>query len=163
MRTFLVEDPITPLAVHTPHPSTRSPKARTTCLGRLGGGVQPGADPLGWCVGRVALARCRTARRGQYLTELDDLPGPNEVYYQLAGLRDGTRYTSRVELFGAEDDAKKPARLSIDFETTATAERIEVARSLGLQNLAPGGYRVRLTVRGGGGTATAAAWLTVVK
>jgi len=85
------------------------------------------------------------------------------VYYQLAGLRDGTRYTSRVELFGAEDDAKKPARLSIDFETTATAERIEVARSLGLQNLAPGGYRVRLTVRGGGGTATAAAWLTVVK
>lgn len=117
-------------------------------LGREGSGVR-------WQSGATAVP----------LHPLNAYPkgGTAEVYYQLAGLRDGTRYTSRIELFGAEDDAKKPARLSIDFETTATTERIEVARSLGLQNLAPGRYRVRLTVRGGGDTTTAAAWLTVVK
>ncbi|MBP7621443.1 MAG: hypothetical protein KA745_10785, partial [Gemmatimonadales bacterium] len=89
--------------------------------------------------------------------------GTAEVYYQLAGLKSGARYATRLELFGAEDDAKKPARLSIDFETTATDTRAEVSRSLGLQNLAPGRYRVRLTVRGGDETASAVAWLAVVK
>jgi hypothetical protein len=89
--------------------------------------------------------------------------GDAEVYYQLAGLTAGTRYTSRLELFGAEDDAKKPARLSIAFETTAASDRAEVSRSLGLQNLAPGRYRVRLTVRGGEQTAAAVAWLAVIR
>ena len=89
--------------------------------------------------------------------------GTAEVYYQLAGLTTGTRYTSRLELFDGDDDPKKPARLSIAFETTATSERAEVSRSLGLQNIAPGRYRVRLTVRGGDETAAAVAWLTVVK
>lgn len=86
-----------------------------------------------------------------------------EVYYQLAGLTAGTRYTSRLELFDGDHDPKKPARLSIAFETSATSERAEVSRSLGLQNIAPGRYRVRLTVRGGDETAAAVAWLTVVK
>ena len=85
------------------------------------------------------------------------------MYYQLAGLKSGARYATRLELFGAEDDAKKPARLSIEFETTATDTRAEVSRSLGLQNLAPGRYRVRLTVRGREESASAVAWLAVVK
>ena len=89
--------------------------------------------------------------------------GTAEVYYQLAGLKNGARYATRLELFGAEDDSEKPARLSIDFETTATDTRAEVSRSLGLQNLAPGRYRVRLTVRGGEESASALAWLAVVK
>lgn len=89
--------------------------------------------------------------------------GTAEVYYQLAGLRAGVRYKSQLELFGADDDTKKPARLSIAFETLAAEERVEVSRSVGLKNLAPGRYRVRMTVRSGEESASALAWLTVVK
>ena len=117
-------------------------------LGREGSGVR-------WQSGATAVP----------LHPLNAYPkgGTAEVYYQLAGLKNGARYATRLELFGAEDDAKKPARLSIGFETTATDTRAEVSRSLGLQNLAPGRYRVRLTVRGGDETASAVAWLAVVK
>ncbi|MEI2721120.1 MAG: hypothetical protein V9E87_13480 [Gemmatimonadales bacterium] len=117
-------------------------------LGREGSGVR-------WQSGATAVP----------LHPLNAYPkgGTAEVYYQLAGLTTGTRYTSRLELFDGDDDPKKPARLSIAFETTATSERAEVSRSLGLQNIAPGRYRVRLTVRGGDETAAAVAWLTVVK
>jgi hypothetical protein len=117
-------------------------------LGREGSGVR-------WQSGTTAVP----------LHPLNAYPkgGTAEVYYQLAGLTQGTRYTSGIELFGAEDDPNKKARLAIEFETTATADRAEVVRSLGLENLTPGRYRVRLTVRGGGESTSATSWLTVVK
>jgi hypothetical protein len=33
--------------------------------------------------------------------------GTAEVYYQLAGLKSGARYATRLELFGAEDDCQE--------------------------------------------------------
>jgi GWxTD domain-containing protein len=89
--------------------------------------------------------------------------GEVEVYYQLAGLRQGVSYANRVELYGADDDVNKSPRLSIGFETTASDARVEVSRTLGLKSLEPGRYRIRLTVRGGEESVSAIAWLTVVK
>ena len=139
-------------------------------IARLGEVVIPAAR-AGLSVSDIVLGREGSGVRWQSgatavpLHPLNAYPkgGTAEVYYQLAGLKSGARYATRLELFGAEDDAKKPARLSIDFESTATDTRAEVSRSLGLQNLAPGRYRVRLTVRGGEQAAEAVAWLAVVK
>jgi len=89
--------------------------------------------------------------------------GEVEVYYQLAGLRQGVSYANRVELYGADDDVNKSPRLSIGFETTASDARAEVSRTLGLKSLEPGRYRIRLTIRGGEESVSAIAWLTVVK
>jgi hypothetical protein len=117
-------------------------------LGREGSGVR-------WQSGATAVP----------LHPLNSYPrgGAVEVYYQLAGLREGARYASRIELFGANDDAKKAPRLAIDFETTATDARAEVARTLGLKSLEPGRYRLRVTVRGGDESVSAVAWVTVVR
>jgi len=117
-------------------------------LGREGSGVR-------WQSGATAVP----------LHPLNSYPrgGEVEVYYQLAGLREGARYANRVELFGSDDDDKKPPRLAIAFETTASGERAEVVRTLGLKSLAPGRYRIRLTVQQGTESVSAMAWLTVGK
>ncbi len=86
-----------------------------------------------------------------------------EVYFQLSGLAVGATYQAKFELFRADDDAKKGARLTVSFPQAAAQERLEVARSLGLQQLDAGKYRVKLTVAGGGAETTATAWLTIVK
>ena len=89
--------------------------------------------------------------------------GEAELYYQLTGLRDGERYATRVELSGSDDGEREPPRLAIASEATATGERTEVSRTLGLKSLAPGRYRLRLTVQHGHESVSAVAWLTVVK
>jgi hypothetical protein len=130
-------------------PSARSAlSVSDLVLGREGSGVR-------WQSGATAVP----------LHPLNSYPrgGEVEVYYQLAGLREGARYANRVELFGADDDVNKSPRLSIGFETTASDERAEVSRTLGLKSLEPGRYRIRLTVRGGEESVSAMAWLMVVK
>lgn len=84
------------------------------------------------------------------------------LYYQLNGLRPGTTYRTTVELFPAGDD-DAPAALSIGFSEEAESRFAEVQRTIGLRNLKPGSYRLRLTVVGGGATVREAGQLVVVE
>ena len=88
---------------------------------------------------------------------------PAEVYFQLSGMTAGNNYQSRFEFFRADDEPSHGPRLTLSFAQPAPQDRIEVSRTLGLRNLDPGKYRVRLTLSGDGAQATATAWLTIVK
>jgi hypothetical protein len=85
------------------------------------------------------------------------------VYFQLHGLVPGQSYTTKFDFVRAGDDSTAAPRLTVSSQQTAATASTEVVRSLGLQNLDPGHYRVRLTVTGAGASATSTAWLTIVK
>ena len=89
--------------------------------------------------------------------------GGAEIYFQLSGMKPGTNYQTRFDFFRADDDPKHPPRLAVSSAQAAPEGRLEVSRTLGLQQLDPGKYQVRLTVSGGGAETTATAWLTIVK
>jgi hypothetical protein len=83
-----------------------------------------------------------------------------ELYYQLGGLRPGSEYRTRVELHAMSDASESPA-LAVSFSDGVAATHIEVQRSIGLQNLEPGQYRLRVTVAGAGHEVSAVSRLTV--
>ena len=85
-----------------------------------------------------------------------------ELYYQLGGLQPGERYQTRVEFFDAIGDDSRAA-LTVGFTDEAADRWVEVQRRLGLENLAPGRYRVRVTVTGAGVTVSETAFLAVVE
>lgn len=84
------------------------------------------------------------------------------LYYQLTGLRTGQRYQTRVEFIEAARADDRPA-LSLTFTDNASDSRMEVLREVGLKNLKPGRYRVRVTVSGDEASTSETAWLTVAK
>ncbi|MDZ4257442.1 MAG: GWxTD domain-containing protein [Gemmatimonadales bacterium] len=84
------------------------------------------------------------------------------LYYQLTGLKTGERYQTRVEFIEAARTDDRPA-LSLTFADEAPGTRMEVLREVGLKNLDPGRFRVRVTVSGGDASTSETAWLTVVK
>jgi hypothetical protein len=86
-----------------------------------------------------------------------------EVYFQLSGLVTGESYVTKYEFFLSTDGPKRGPRLTISGSQVATQSRLEVTRTLGLQNLPPGRYRVHVTTTGGGRSVTATAWMTIVK
>ncbi len=86
-----------------------------------------------------------------------------EVYFQLSGLVAGESYVTKYEFFLSTDDPKRGPRLSISGSQVASQSRLEVTRTLGLQNLEPGRYRVHVTTTGGGRSVTATGWMTIVK
>ncbi len=83
-----------------------------------------------------------------------------ELYYQVGGQVDGMTYGTRLEFFKAGEE-DKPPKLAIAFLGEARAAREEVVRTVALGELAPGRYRLRVTVSGGGASATSTAWLAV--
>ncbi|MBL0179763.1 MAG: hypothetical protein IPP98_11645 [Gemmatimonadetes bacterium] len=85
-----------------------------------------------------------------------------ELYYQLSGLKVGQTYATKLEFLSAAEKETKP-KLSLSFSAAADADRAEVVRSVGLENLDPGSYRLRVTVSGAGATSTATAWLVIAK
>lgn len=87
---------------------------------------------------------------------------PAELYYQLSGLSPGGEYRTRVELFPVDRDSSDAA-LTLSFADEASTRFAEVGRSIGLGNLDPGRYRIRVTVSGGGGNVAEEAFLTVVR
>lgn len=88
--------------------------------------------------------------------------GEATLYYQLTGIHPGQRYQTRVDFIegGRSDD--RPA-LSLTFTEVASSIRAEVLREVGLKNLTPGRYQVRVTVTGEEESSSETAWLTVVK
>jgi hypothetical protein len=89
--------------------------------------------------------------------------GTASIYFQAEGLAPDAEYRLRFEFFAAADDPHHPPRLTVSIPERATAASEEFSRTLGLRNLAPGRYRVRLTVEGAGTTATSTGEVTVVR
>jgi hypothetical protein len=85
-----------------------------------------------------------------------------ELYYQLGGLQAGATYQTRIELFPAEA-RRTDAALALSFSDEASAPFAEVQRTIGLGALAPGRYRIRVTVATGAGSVSEEGFLTVVK
>jgi hypothetical protein len=86
-----------------------------------------------------------------------------EVYFQLSGMTVGTKYQTKYEFFRSDDDPKRGPRLSVASSDVAVQGRTEVSRTLGLQQLDPGKYRVKLTISGDGAMTMATGWLTIVR
>lgn len=87
--------------------------------------------------------------------------GQAELYYQVTGQAPGTSYQTTLEFFDASSPEK--SALTLRFEENADASFREVHRTVGLANLKPGQYRLKVTVAGGGASTTETAWLVVVK
>ncbi len=83
-----------------------------------------------------------------------------ELYYQLNGLQPGQAYQTRVELFPAGGER---SALALSFNDEPPARFVEVQRTIGLGNLEPGRYRLRVTVSGAGGSVSEEGYLTVVR
>lgn len=87
---------------------------------------------------------------------------PAELYYQLNGLDPSIEYRTRVELFPADGDESQAA-LALTFNDEPATRFAEVSRTIGLGNLDPGRYRIRVTVSGGGASASEESYLTIVR
>ncbi|MDZ4390602.1 MAG: hypothetical protein U0974_12830, partial [Gemmatimonadales bacterium] len=118
-------------------------------FGKVGGGAE-------WSSGRsrVSLNPLNTfAVRGEAA-----------VYVQVRGIARDASYRAVFEFFDGNDDAADATpKLTLSFTEQSPGGIQELQRTLGLGQLTPGGYRVRLTVTAEGGTATSEGWLRVVK
>ncbi|HEX3928936.1 MAG TPA: hypothetical protein VHW65_13145 [Gemmatimonadales bacterium] len=116
--------------------------------------IAPNASPAEWSSGSqtVPLNPLGTYAAGSTAN----------AYFQLAGLVPGQPYQLRFELFRG-DSVTAHAALAIAATYTAPDALAEVVRTLGLQSLQPGDYRVRVTVTGDSQSAQSLACLTVVK
>ncbi len=104
-------------------------------------------------------------RSGSMLVPLNPLgafteKGEAALYYQVMGQQVGTSYRTTLEFFDADTPDK--SSLTLQFDERAESEFREVQRTVGLANLKPGRYRLRVTVVGAGATASEAARLVVV-
>jgi hypothetical protein len=135
----------------------------------LGGVPIPGAGRAPWISSLVlglpgSGVTWNSGTRVVPLHPLNAFPqdGGAELYFQLGGLRPGERYQTSVEVFEA-GEADGEATLSVAFTDEATGPRQEVQRRLGLENLDPGRYRIRVAVTGAGATVSETAYLAVVE
>jgi len=87
--------------------------------------------------------------------------GPAEVYYELRGLAAGQEYHAMIEVRGV--DAKATDIVRVESVDHATGPVTRVRKTLGLQQLRPGIYRVIMTFDAGGNHVTREQQLLVVK
>lgn len=85
-----------------------------------------------------------------------------ELYYQLNGVQPGQQYQTRVELFPARE-ATSRAAMALTFVDEPSEQFVETQRTIGLNNLEPGRYRLRVTVTGASGSVSEEGYLTVVR
>jgi hypothetical protein len=80
------------------------------------------------------------------LNPLDAYPheGAAELYYELSGTTAGTAYQTDIEVTGIYGDAKGTVHLT--FNEKAATALIRSRRSIGLDKLEPGQYRITVTV-----------------
>ncbi len=147
--------------------------------------TEPGAD-AGGAIGRIgmtvpatsafALSDLVLGREGSGLrwqspagavplNPLDAYPhkGAAELYYELSDARPGTAYQTDIEVTGVYGDAKGTVHLT--FNEKAETQLIRSRRSIGLDQLEPGQYRITVTVteRGTGRTAVQSRLLNVAR
>ncbi|MGH7581903.1 MAG: hypothetical protein ACREL5_01605 [Gemmatimonadales bacterium] len=126
-------------------------------------GGEPALTASDLVLGRADGVRWNSGTTQVALNPLNTWPagGSAEVYTQLSGVRPGAEYALRFDIFSKGDDAARPPRLTISATQVFGASRVEFTRTLGLANLDPGTYRVRLTISGAGRTATSEGWITI--
>ena len=78
--------------------------------------------------------------------------GEAELWFQLRGLPEGTPYRSTIEVIPTEEDRKE--RISLSSDEVSEGPVTIVRRTLGLQQLKQGVYRLVVTVRSGEQSAT---------
>jgi hypothetical protein len=90
------------------------------------------------------------------LSPLDAYPrnGAVEVYYELSGAKPGGEYMTRIELAGVSGDAK--GKVTLSFHEQAHEPLLRLRRSVALDRLEGGQYRMTVTVteQGTGRTVT---------
>jgi len=147
--------------------------------------TEPGAD-AGGAIGRIgvtvpavntfALSDLVLGREGSGLrwqspagviplNPLDAYPheGAAELYYELSDAEPGTAYQTDIEVKGVYGDAKGTVHLT--FNEKAETHLIRSRRSIGLDQLEPGQYRITVTVteQGTGRTAVQSRLLNVAR
>jgi hypothetical protein len=99
------------------------------------------------------------------LSPLDAYPrsGSVEVYYELSGAEPGRHYQTQLELAGVSGDAKGDVRLG--FSEQASGSLLRLRRSVALDPLKGGQYRMTVTVTEDGTerTATRSRLLNVIR
>ncbi len=99
------------------------------------------------------------------LSPLDAYPrsGSVEVYYELSGATTGREYQTQLELKGIAGDAKGEVRLG--FSEKATGPMMRLRRSVALDPLKGGQYRMTMTVteEGSGKSVTRSRLLNVIR
>ncbi len=112
-------------------------------------------DPLQWNSDSTAVE----------LNPLATFPagGTAEVYYQIGGLDVDSTYDTRLAVYDADAAAGSPPRLTLSFHATAQRTWMETSQKLGLAQLKPGAYLLRVSVTSGGESAMASAPLVVLK
>jgi hypothetical protein len=99
------------------------------------------------------------------LNPLDAYPrsGSVEVYYELSGAEPGRHYQTQLELAGVSGDAKGDVRLG--FSEQASGSLLRLRRSVALDPLKGGQYRMTVTVTedGTGRTVTRSRLLNVIR
>lgn len=85
-----------------------------------------------------------------------------ELYYQVHGVTVGAQYHTQVELMHADRPDGEVA-VALGFEDRSETATVEVHRSVGIGNLQPGRYRLRVTVSGAGSSVSEEGFLTVVR
>lgn len=68
-----------------------------------------------------------------------------QLYYELSGLEPGREYSHQIELYPVKDP-KSPDRVRLSFREAAADGSIRVHRSLGLEQLEPGQYQLRVAI-----------------
>lgn len=84
-----------------------------------------------------------------------------ELWFQVRGLQEGTPYRTRFEILPADPGRKE--RISIAADEISQGPITTVQRTLGLERLRPGNYRLVVTVEAGGETARREQEILVVK
>ncbi|HEY4321605.1 MAG TPA: hypothetical protein VGM77_10585 [Gemmatimonadales bacterium] len=117
-------------------------------------------------VGRVASdVRWNSGSTDVALNPLNTFPvsGGMTVYFQLSGLHVGSDYVTTYRLSDENARPGTPPRITLASTRTTTVAAAEFTRSIDLQNVGPGRYRLEVTVAGAGATTAGTAVLTIVK
>lgn len=165
--TATVELPVPPgtylTTVVLSQPDGRGALSRLEAVSAPGAGGQLSISSL--VLGREGSGtRWNSGTRAVPLNPLNAFPGGSEaeLYYQLNGVSAGAAYQTRIDFFPAADGESRSA-LSLSFTDEPATRFVEVQRTIGLRNLRPGSYRMRVTVTGGGAVASEEAILSVVR
>ena len=129
--------------------------------------VVPGAEQV-FTVSDIVLGSPKSGlhwnsgRSDVALNPLNSYPrtDPAEVYYQVRGLHVGVPAEHRFEFFRADGPLTTPS-LAISFTGASRSAEEEVTRGLDIHNLAPGRYRLRVTIRQGTISTSALSWINV--
>lgn len=120
--------------------------------------IQIPASPKAIILSDLILGRQESGLTWRYGTDqvplnpLNAIPkgGGVELFYEVGGLAKDRKYQVTSEVRRPDDKPTAKPQLQVAFDFTASADYERVSRGLGLSNLKPGSYLLRVTVREAG-------------